>query len=61
MSMARAETLFPESGEIVVGEAYRVDQDTVGTRAFDPKDTTSWGRAAQQSCSGSTSASTART
>ena len=44
MSMARAEKLFPETGEIVVGEAYRVDQDSVGKRAFDPKKTTSWGR-----------------
>ena len=31
-------------GGIVVGEAYRVDQDRVAHRAFNPADRTTWGQ-----------------
>jgi type IV secretion system protein VirD4 len=34
----------PSYGGIVVGEAYRVDQDRVARRAFDPADRSSWGQ-----------------
>jgi type IV secretion system protein VirD4 len=46
--MRAARRLFPGPDEtfggIVVGEAYRVDQDRVARRAFDPADKTTWGQ-----------------
>ena len=48
MSMAEARRLFPGPhpayGGVVVGEAYRVDQDKVARVRFDPDDQTTWGR-----------------
>ena len=34
----------PVYGGVVVGEAYRVDQDSVASMRFDPKDRRTWGR-----------------
>ncbi|CAN7641509.1 Ti-type conjugative transfer system protein TraG [Brucella pseudogrignonensis] len=36
--------LFPDNGEIVVGERYRVDKELVHELPFDPNDPTTWGR-----------------
>jgi type IV secretion system protein VirD4 len=36
--------LFPDNGEIVVGERYRVDKELVHELPFDPNDLTTWGR-----------------
>ncbi len=48
MSMARAIACFPGPdslyGGIVVGEAYRVDQDRVARQPFDPRGPKSWGQ-----------------
>jgi type IV secretion system protein VirD4 len=48
LAMREARRLFPGPDEmfggIVVGEAYRVDQDRVARRAFDPADKTTWGQ-----------------
>jgi type IV secretion system protein VirD4 len=48
LSIRDARRLFPgpdESfGGIVVGEAYRVDQDRVARRAFNPADKSTWGQ-----------------
>jgi len=48
MSMREAQKLFPggaqEYGGVVIGEAYRVDQDKVAGRAFNPADRSSWGK-----------------
>jgi type IV secretion system protein VirD4 len=48
LSMRAARQLFPGQdvthGGIVVGEAYRVDQDRVARRAFDPTNRRTWGR-----------------
>jgi len=38
-----AARLFPETGGIVVGEAYRVDRDSVSTTIFRANDPASWG------------------
>ncbi|MCK8786559.1 type IV secretory system conjugative DNA transfer family protein [Roseomonas sp. NAR14] len=47
MTMAVARKLFPgphpDYGGVVVGEAYRVDQDRVAKVAFDPVDRRTWG------------------
>lgn len=47
-SMADALKLFPgpdaRHGGVVVGEAYRVDQDRVAKRRFVPRDQSTWGR-----------------
>jgi len=43
MSSAIAVRLFPDTGGIVVGEAYRVDRDSVSTTAFQADDAASWG------------------
>jgi len=43
MTMAAAAKLFPEDGEIVVGERSRVDQTQVKGIAFDPSDRSTWG------------------
>jgi type IV secretion system protein VirD4 len=48
LAIREARRLFPGPDEtyggIVVGEAYRVDQDRVARRAFDPADKTTWGQ-----------------
>ena len=48
LSMRDAQTLFPGPdpayGGIVVGEAYRVDEDRVARTAFDPAKRATWGR-----------------
>ena len=48
LGMREARALFPgpdpQFGGIVVGEAYRVDQDRVAKTAFDPADRRSWGK-----------------
>jgi type IV secretion system protein VirD4 len=48
LSIARAREVFPapspEFGGVVVGEAYRVDQDTVAVVAFDPAKKATWGK-----------------
>ena len=48
LSMSRAQEIFsgpcPDYGGIVVGEAYRVDQDRVAHRMFDPHNKATWGK-----------------
>src|SRR6185503_5063528 len=48
LAISAARRLFPRPdathGGIVVGEAYRVDQDRVAHRAFDPADQSTWGQ-----------------
>jgi type IV secretion system protein VirD4 len=48
LAIRDARRLFPgpdaTHGGIVVGEAYRVDQDRVARRAFDPADSSTWGQ-----------------
>jgi type IV secretion system protein VirD4 len=48
LSIREASRLFPGPdptyGGVVVGEAYRVDQDRVARWAFDPADRRSWGQ-----------------
>ncbi|WP_370360277.1 Ti-type conjugative transfer system protein TraG [Shinella sumterensis] len=44
LPMAAAARLFPEDGEIVVGERYRVDKELVHALPFDPNDPLTWGR-----------------
>jgi type IV secretion system protein VirD4 len=44
MTMDQAAKLFPETGGIVIGEKYRVDQDVVAKVRFDPRDRATWGR-----------------
>jgi type IV secretion system protein VirD4 len=43
MTMAEAAKLFPEAGGIVIGERYRVDQDSGADRPFRASDRASWG------------------
>jgi type IV secretion system protein VirD4 len=43
MALKDARRLFPDAGGIVVGEAYRVDKDTVAERGFRADDRVSWG------------------
>ncbi|MCW1414094.1 Ti-type conjugative transfer system protein TraG [Rhizobium sp. 1AS11] len=47
LSMSAAAKLFPPDGEIVVGERYRVDKETVHQVPFDPKDRSTWGQGGQ--------------
>ena len=44
MDLAKAQKLFPADGEIVLGEAYRVDKDVVAEIDFEAGDRASWGR-----------------
>ncbi len=48
LPIARAQAIFPgpsaEFGGIVVGEAYRVDQDKVAAVTFDPRNKGTWGQ-----------------
>lgn len=43
MTLQDAKRLFPQTGGIVVGEAYRVDKDTVAARSFRADDKETWG------------------
>jgi type IV secretion system protein VirD4 len=43
MTLNDAKRLFPAPGGIVVGEAYRVDKDTVADRSFRADDKETWG------------------
>lgn len=43
MSVTHAKRLFPETGGIVLGEAYRVDKDSVAERGFRSDDRETWG------------------
>jgi len=43
MTIKDAAKLFPEDGEIVIGERYRVDESRVRLIPFDPADRSSWG------------------
>jgi len=53
LSIAKAREVFPgpsaEFGGIVVGEAYRVDQDKVAAVAFDPANKATWGKGGKAS------------
>ena len=53
LSIAKAREVFPgpsaEFGGIVVGEAYRVDQDRVAAVAFDPANKATWGKGGKAS------------
>jgi type IV secretion system protein VirD4 len=44
LPMSAAARLFPEDGEIVVGERYRVDKELVHALPFDQNDPATWGR-----------------
>lgn len=44
LSMSAAGRLFPDDGEIVVGERYRVDKEIVHELPFDPNDPSTWGQ-----------------
>lgn len=44
LSMSAAARLFPDDGEIVIGERYRVDKELVHELPFDPNDPATWGR-----------------
>ncbi len=44
LPMAAAARLFPDDGEIVVGERYRVDKELVHALPFDPNDPATWGK-----------------
>ena len=43
MGLSEARQLFPDAGGIVVGEAYRVDKDTIAGHGFRADDRESWG------------------
>ncbi|MEO4002139.1 Ti-type conjugative transfer system protein TraG [Mesorhizobium sp. CAU 1732] len=43
LTMPAAGKLFPPDGEIVVGERYRVDRETIRDIPFDPADRETWG------------------
>ncbi|WOS65204.1 Ti-type conjugative transfer system protein TraG [Sinorhizobium fredii] len=44
LPMSAAARLFPDDGEIVVGERYRVDKQIVHGLPFDPNDRSTWGQ-----------------
>ncbi|MGF7158050.1 Ti-type conjugative transfer system protein TraG [Bartonella heixiaziensis] len=44
MSLKDAAKIFPANGQIVIGERYRVDQDSVCDIPFAPGDKTTWGK-----------------
>ncbi|MEY9998651.1 Ti-type conjugative transfer system protein TraG [Sinorhizobium fredii] len=44
LTMSAAARLFPDDGEIVVGERYRVDKQIVHGLPFDPNDRSTWGQ-----------------
>ena len=43
LDMAEVSKLFPPDGEVVIGEAYRPDQERTGHDAFDPGNKRTWG------------------
>jgi type IV secretion system protein VirD4 len=43
MSLNDAKRLFPQTGGVVLGEAYRVDKDTIADRGFRADDPETWG------------------
>jgi type IV secretion system protein VirD4 len=43
LTMSAAAKLFPPDGEIIVGERYRVDKETIRDVPFDPADRETWG------------------
>lgn len=49
MKLNDAKRLFPEAGGIVVGEAYRVDKDTIADRGFRADDPETWGAGGKSS------------
>jgi type IV secretion system protein VirD4 len=49
MTLQDAKRLFPQSGGIVVGEAYRVDKDTVAARNFRADHRKTWGAGGRSS------------
>ncbi|WP_413154794.1 Ti-type conjugative transfer system protein TraG [Bartonella sp. cb54] len=44
MNLREAAKIFPANGQIVVGERYRVDQDSVRDIPFSPSNKTTWGK-----------------
>jgi len=44
LTLSAAARLFPQDGEIVVGERYRVDKQLVHGLPFDPNDRSTWGQ-----------------
>ncbi|TCQ73812.1 type IV secretion system protein VirD4 [Ochrobactrum sp. BH3] len=44
MPMAQAAKILPADGEVVIGERYRVDEDTVRNIQFEPSVKTTWGQ-----------------
>ncbi|MFF2322918.1 Ti-type conjugative transfer system protein TraG [Agrobacterium sp. NPDC058088] len=44
LPMSAAARLFPDDGEIVIGERYRVDKELVHELPFDPNNPATWGR-----------------
>ncbi len=44
LPMSAAARLFPDDGEIVIGERYRVDKELIHELPFDPNDPATWGR-----------------
>lgn len=44
LPMKAAARLFPEDGEIVIGERYRVDKEIARALPFDPNDRSTWGQ-----------------
>ncbi|MBW4656772.1 MAG: Ti-type conjugative transfer system protein TraG [Kaiparowitsia implicata GSE-PSE-MK54-09C] len=49
MTLQEAGRLFPQAGGVVVGEAYRVDRDTVAARSFRADDVETWGAGGRSS------------
>ncbi|CAN7749951.1 Ti-type conjugative transfer system protein TraG [Rhizobium sp. LjRoot258] len=49
MNMQEAARLFPEAGGIVVGERYRVDQDSVAAQSFRADSAETWGAGGKSS------------
>ncbi|WP_408914407.1 Ti-type conjugative transfer system protein TraG [Brucella pseudogrignonensis] len=44
MPMSQAAKILPTDGEVVIGERYRVDEDTVRNIQFEPKNRMTWGQ-----------------
>lgn len=49
LPMKSAARIFPEDGEIVIGERYRVDKELTHQLPFDPNDKSTWGRGGKAS------------
>ena len=50
LDIAAASKLFPADGEVVIGEAYRPDQERSGHQAFDPGNKETWGSGGRGHC-----------